>query len=516
MWRSRPDDSVFADRAAQTNQTLLIKDRVRTALKSRATIRLSDQSVLRLNQLTTIEIQPVPEGKRAVLDLKAGAAYFYNREKPGETEFRTPVASGAIRGTEFHLAVAEDGRTVLTLLDGEVDLKNDLGGVSLSSGEQAVVEPGQPPRKTAVLDTINIIQWALYYPGVLEVGELQLSPDEQQALSSSLAAYRSGELLKAVSEYPANRTANSPAEKLYSAALNLAVGQVDPAETILKTFSGADHLNRIADALREVIAAVKLQTFSRGNPPQLATEWLAESYYQQSHSKLNEALAAAQNAAKQSPNFGFAWERVAELEFSFGRTDKAIAALDKSLQLSPRNAEALSLKGFLLAAQNKIAAAQNYFDQAIAIDGALGNAWLGRGLCLIRQGHSRAGRQDLQTAATLEPNRAILRSYVGKAFSNDGQNELAHKEIELAKKLDPNDPDLVAVFRVAGTTGEQDQRCHQRPGKIKGTERQSPRLPLQTAARPGPGRARREPGVALSRQWNAGLERARSVARREQ
>ena len=129
-------------RPAQTNQTLRAGDRLRTALKSRATVRLSDQSILRLNQLTTIEIQPVPPGKKSVLDLKSGAAYFYNREKPAETEFRTPVASGAIRGTEFHLAVAEDGRTVLTLLDGEVDLKNDLGGVNLTSGEQAIVRMG--------------------------------------------------------------------------------------------------------------------------------------------------------------------------------------------------------------------------------------------------------------------------------------------------------------------------------------------------------------------------------------
>ena len=432
-------------RPAQTNQTLLVKDRVRTALKSRATIRLSDQSVLRLNQLTTIEIQPVPEGKKAVLDLKSGAAYFYNREKPAETEFRTPVASGAIRGTEFHLAVAEDGRTVLTLLDGEVDLKNDLGGVNLSSGEQAIVEPGQPPRKTAVIDAQNIIQWALYYPGVLNVDELQLGSEEQQTLAPSLAAYRGGDLLKALEAYPTNNASlNSSAVKIYVAALDLAVGQIEEAEKLLRDFSGTDRLNQLAGGLREVIQAVK----GPGSPtpadhalvPKTSTEWVAHSYFLQSQSKLNEALAAAREATRISPQFGFAWERVAELEFSFGRTAASLEALDKALQFSPRNAEALSLKGFLLAAQNRIPEAQNYFDQAIAIDGALGNAWLGRGLCLIRRGQARAGRQDLQTAATLEPNRAILRSYAAKAFSNAGENKLAHKEIDLAKKLDPNDP----------------------------------------------------------------------------
>ena len=35
---------------------------------------------------------------------------------------------------------------------------------------------------------------------------------------------------------------------------------------------------------------------------------------------------------RKSPNFGFALERVAEMEFSFGHTEKALDALKKSLR----------------------------------------------------------------------------------------------------------------------------------------------------------------------------------------
>jgi len=38
--------------------------------------------------------------------------------------------------------------------------------------------------------------------------------------------------------------------------------------------------------------------------------------------------------------------------------------------LSPRNAEAISLKGFILAAQNRIDEELNFFDEAIAVDPA--------------------------------------------------------------------------------------------------------------------------------------------------
>src|SRR6188472_328949 len=44
--------------AGLTNQVLQNGDRVRTGVRSRATIRLSDMSVLAVKELTTLEIRP--------------------------------------------------------------------------------------------------------------------------------------------------------------------------------------------------------------------------------------------------------------------------------------------------------------------------------------------------------------------------------------------------------------------------------------------------------------------------
>ncbi|MBI5386928.1 MAG: FecR domain-containing protein [Verrucomicrobia bacterium] len=439
---------------ARTNLHLAAGDRVRTGLRSRAAVQLSDLSVLRLNQLTTIEIQPAAEaGRPHSLEMKSGTLYFFNRERPSEMRFRTPVASGAIRGTEFILAVAEDGRTEVTLVDGKVDLSNEAGQVSLANGEQGIVEAGQVPRKTAVIQTINLMQWALYYPGVLDPDELGLSPEEQQSLAGSLNAYRTGDLLAAQANYPEGRIANSPAERTYRAATLLAIGQVDEADAMLKPVSSP-----LADALREVVAAVKNQPASRATEPATATEWMARSYSLQARSSLAEARQAAAAATKKSPHFGFAWVRLAELEFSFGRTDAARAALEKGVQLSPRHAQGLALKGFVLAARNQIASALAEFDRAIAIDGGLGNAWLGRGLCHIRQGHAAEGRKDLQVAAALEPQRALFRSYLGKAWSHTRDHGRAEKELDLAKKLDPNDP---TAWLYSALLAQQDNRVNE-------------------------------------------------------
>src|SRR5437867_1656208 len=89
---------------------------------------------------------------------------------------------------------------------------------------------------------------------------------------------------------------------------------------------------RIPHPLRKMIAAVKFQVDPAALDRQLATALLAESYYQQSQSHLAEALAFARQATSRSPGFGFAWVQVAQLEFSFGRTARALAALENSLR----------------------------------------------------------------------------------------------------------------------------------------------------------------------------------------
>ena len=145
-------------------------------------------------------------------------------------------------------------------------------------------------------------------------------------------------------------------------------------------------------------------------------------------------------ATELAPDFGYGWVRLAELEFSFGRTSQALDALERGLALTPRNAQAQALRGFLKSAQNRMEPAREAFNEAIALDGALANAWLGRGLTFIRQGKDEIGRQDLQVAAALEPNRSILHSYLGKAFSEIGDVPSARKDLARAKELDPNDP----------------------------------------------------------------------------
>ncbi len=421
---------------ATPTSPLAAGDRIKTGKKSRAAVRLSDRSVMRLDQLTVFEIGAAQAQRGgSSIDLQQGAAYIFSRERTPEVRITTPAANGALRGTQLMVRVTP-GKTMMTVFEGEVDLSNAHGSVSISSGEQGEVEIGKAPRKTAGIYAANILQWALYYPGVLDPAELGMTAADQRAVGASLAAYRAGDLLGALEKYP-NIRPGSPGARLYHAGVLLAVGRVDEARA---TIAGVSAASPGRAALEQMIAAVKFEDWAGPAEPRTAGEWTGRSYYRQSKSDLEAARDAARQATLVAPSFGYAWVRLAEMEFSFGRTPQALKALERGLQLSPRNAQGHALRGFLLSAQNRIDAARAAFEEAIALDGALGNAWLGRGLTSIRKGHDEVGRQDLQVAAALEPNRSILHSYLGKAFSQVGDTSKARKDFARAKELDPNDP----------------------------------------------------------------------------
>lgn len=429
---------------AHTNQVLYVGDRMRTGPNSRASILLSDGTTMTIGAEANFE---VPESKKGVtLNPLKGLFYFFHRDKPGEFELRSRTTAAAVRGTEFALAASEDGTWQLSVLDGDVFLQTDQGDLDLKTGQAALAQPGQKPQTILMRQANDLIQWCLYYPVVLNPGDLNFTAAEADELKSSLAAYRTGDVAAALALLPANAAAGSDAAAIYRAELLLSVGEVADAEKLLDgvaaTGAGADRVQSVQTALRELIAVVKAQPRVRppANAPLTASAWLAESYRLQSESRLADALAAARHAASMAPDFGFAWERVAELEFCFGSVGPARDALREALRLSPRYGPAKTLEGFLFAAEDHVGEAVKAFDASIALDGSQGDAWLGRGLSRIRRGEIDAGRRDILVAASLEPQRAVFRSYLAKAMALAGNPGQAHKELALAQHIDPNDP----------------------------------------------------------------------------
>ena len=421
-------------RKAAVGDAVKWQDQVRTGELSRAGIELSTGGVLRISELTSLRLQAPPNGAaegRSKIDFMKGAAYFFSRTDK-EADIKTPTASLNIRGTEFVLEVDADGKTRVTMIDGEVGLSNEFGAVDLTSGELGIAEKGRAPRKTAVLDASREIQWFLYYPGIADPAGFKGLGGR---FAASHAAYATGDLLGALVRLP---QARSEEEFRFSAAVKLASGRIDEVEAGMK-MAGPGPLT---ESLRLLIEVVKRPAGDMADlrAPATPEGRMALSYALQSRGDLVAALAAAREALATSPEFGFAWARVAELEFGFGRRAEAVSAVDRALEFTPRNAQALSLKGYLEMSNNHIQGAQRFFADAIAIDPALGNAWLGQGLAYFQQRDRPAALRSMTIAAAVEPNRSFLRSYLGKAFAENRMPVRADHELGLARKLDPGDP----------------------------------------------------------------------------
>jgi tetratricopeptide (TPR) repeat protein len=423
--------------AARDKQVLGIGERVRTGERSRALVRLTNEAVFRLDAKATITILPEDSASRSGLELLRGLLYFFSRDRPQDVRVRTPSANGILRGTEFVLGYDGGGKTTLVLLDGEVDIGNDAGRVTASGGEVVELVPGRKPRKTSLIEARSVIQWCLYYPAVLDPAALGLTVRERAALAPAIEAYGAGDLPGALRAFSRSPQVSSPGGQVFAAAMELAAGQVDDAERRLR---GVGTAVPGAAALRTLVAAVNLGELPSGAAGGSAAEQLAFSYYEQSRSRLESAREAARRAVASSPRNGYAWTRLAELEFSFGRTREAMRALEKGRAFAPRNAHAAVLAGFLRSAANRTSEAHAAFEEAIALDPSLGTGWFGRGLARIRSGDLDGGRLDLQAAAGLEPNRSLFRSYLAKAWSETQQPALARKELDRAFHFDREDP----------------------------------------------------------------------------
>ena len=189
---------------ATVPQPLDLGDLLRTHELARASVRFADWSQLKMKPLTRLQIEPRPDKTNSPgINLLEGQIYISSRGGPQSIPIVTRHARGVPKGTEFLVSVdLQANRTEVTMFDGEVALSNPLGRVLVPSGWRGVAEAGQAPRLLARIEAQKIVQWWMYYPGLLDPEELDLPPAAQAQLAPSLEAYRQGDLAQALQKYP--------------------------------------------------------------------------------------------------------------------------------------------------------------------------------------------------------------------------------------------------------------------------------------------------------------------------
>lgn len=197
---------VYARRAGETqwlpakmNDTYCPGDMIQTQRQSRAAIILRNETILRLDQKTTISFSGLEEEQTSLIDLITGAVHFFSRF-PRSLKVITPFVNATVEGTEFFIRVEAD-QTLLSILEGQVAATNKAGRLILSRGESAVAQAGQAPVPHVVVNPRDAVKWALYYPPVLDYRPADFGSDTgwQAKVRRSIEFYWNGDLTSAFS-----------------------------------------------------------------------------------------------------------------------------------------------------------------------------------------------------------------------------------------------------------------------------------------------------------------------------
>jgi len=117
---------------AGEGQALLDKDKVLTA-KGRAEIQFTDGTTVRASEQTRVGIAQGPKegGLLRTIEVTLGNLWFKvnkaTQVADARTEFQTPTAVAAVRGTEGEIGVAADGHSQFALSTGALDVRNKDG-----------------------------------------------------------------------------------------------------------------------------------------------------------------------------------------------------------------------------------------------------------------------------------------------------------------------------------------------------------------------------------------------------
>jgi len=436
--------------------TFCVDDMVRTQLNSRAALYLNNNSILRLNELSTVTFTGPSSQGTDQLDLKKGIAHFISRIKQ-RFEVLTPYVNAAVDGTEFVVAV-DTGHSNVTVLEGQVRVSNEQGEIRLTQGETAQARAGEAPLLQTRVQPWDAVSWALYYPAVSDFSALVTAAEAlpepwRTRLLQSFEHYKQGQISAALTEIESlpDDLPNGNVY-IYRAALHLAAGQAGHAsidlDHALKPDVSQNTRNGEALALKAIIAvtqnrtglALKLARDATDASPKIAATWLAQSYAQQAVFDLEQARRSVKQAVKLTPENALAWARLAELHLMFGELDRALQAAHRATEIAPRLARTQSVLGFAYLTRSKITAAKQAFTRAIELDQTAPLPRLGLGLAMIRHGELASGRHQIELAVSLAPTNPLIRSYLGKAYYEEKRGPLDATQFAMAKELDPNDP----------------------------------------------------------------------------
>ncbi len=175
---------------AAVNMALYPGDRLRTKMKAKVEIKFHDGSVVRLAEFSEFEIKKSEKSEGSGennIELKTNKGSYWTKFKKSSAKStltqQLPTALTDVRGTEYRIVADEDGKTVLRVYKGKVEVKTWLEAVEgqlvpklkEDLGEKKEHTPVGPPKEVTGPKEISMEEWIRV---VEDMQQITLYPDK--------------------------------------------------------------------------------------------------------------------------------------------------------------------------------------------------------------------------------------------------------------------------------------------------------------------------------------------------
>ncbi|HUP30773.1 MAG TPA: FecR domain-containing protein [Usitatibacter sp.] len=440
-------------RAATVKQALLPTNFVRTGDLSRMAILFPDRTQVRLAQNSTLQIKEAAAGTDAktILNLNSGRSWVQSKSAPQGLIMETPSALAAIRGTDWEMAVEDDGRSTLSVFSGEVEFSNAQGGVVVGANEQAVAEKGKAPVKLALRTSRTRVQWVSSLTvDPARYAELRgdgREPRSARAAASLIREARLGEAYDLLRR-ETQGAAVEPVALLLLAEFEIYRGDLGAARAALQRGARlfpdderfAAQLAHVALQSDDRVEALAIARAAVARRPDSVEALVALGDIERLEGNAREASIAYGRATQRGAADPRGWYGLGVIESERENVRRGRGLLSRAITLDEANPTYRAELGTLETFAGDLAAARASLERAVVLQPDHYVAWTGLGILALKAGDIERALDALLRATLIEPRYARAHLYLAAAYYEQERATAALASLARAAESDPRDP----------------------------------------------------------------------------
>lgn len=440
---------------ARVDQELPQGAQIRTGVRSRTVLLLADETMHKLASETLFELKSVRQSSSwfpaatgvidSLLSLVRGRSWIRSKKTPVRVTIETPAVTAAVRGTEVGLEVRADGESLVTVVEGLVDLENPQGRLSLSAGEQGRARPGEAPTKTVLVNPRDAVQWTLFYTASVSPRDYPFqdySPDQALARAEATVGpeiraqlfYDAGQLETALEVLEG---ASTPVAALTRGWVYLALNR---AREAIEAFGQVPADSRRA-RLGRSLAYLQLGDFELAyqqvaSPGLDARLQIQRAWLDLLIGQVEAAREMLEAVDSQHRFYALAQGLLSDVLIVGNRQQEAVDAASRAVDSRPESSSAHLALSRALQSRLDLPGARRSAERALEQDPHFVPARLQLATLLFGEGRTKQAEELVRQAVLDAPNEAQAHSLLGFILLARGKSNQARESFEEALRLD--------------------------------------------------------------------------------